>query len=129
VSVNILIVGGGSIGERHLRSFQQIRCDVALCDTNDQRRTQIAERYQVQHSFESLEVATRETWTGIVICTPAHMHAEHATRAAKATKALLIEKPLCTRLSDAEQLQSSLLGITAQVGYVLRHHPAVQYVR
>ena len=129
MSVNILIVGGGSIGERHLRSFQQIRCDVALCDTNDQRRTQIAERYQVQHSFESLEVATRETWTGIVICTPAHMHAEHATRAAKATKALLIEKPLCTRLSDAEQLQSSLLGITAQVGYVLRHHPAVQYVR
>ena len=34
MSVNILIVGGGSIGERHLRSFQQIGCDVALCETN-----------------------------------------------------------------------------------------------
>ena len=57
------------------------------------------------------------------------MHAEHAIQAAKATKGLLIEKPLSTRLSDAEQLQTSLAGATVQVAYVLRHHPAVQYVR
>ena len=77
MSLDILIVGGGSIGERHLRSFQQIGRDVALCETNAQRRLQIAERYLVQHCFESLEVATRQSWAGIVICTPAHLHAEH----------------------------------------------------
>lgn len=129
MSVNILIVGGGSIGERHVRSFQQVGCDVALCETNAQRRMQIAEQYHLEHSFESLDVATRQIWTGIAICTPAHLHAEHATQAAKATKGLLIEKPLSTRLSDAEQLRTSLAGATVQVAYVLRHHPAVQYVR
>ena len=29
--VDVLIVGGGSIGERHLRCFQEIGCTVALC--------------------------------------------------------------------------------------------------
>ena len=33
------------------------------------------------------------------------------------------------RLSDAEQLQAAMAGATVQGAYVLRHHPAVQYVR
>jgi predicted dehydrogenase len=129
VSVNILIVGGGSIGERHLRSFQQIGCEVVLCETNAERRLQITQRYGLQHVFDSLAAATHQPWTGAVICTPAHLHAEHASQAASATTALLIEKPLATRLTDAEQLCTSLAGITVQVAYVLRHHGATQYVR
>jgi len=129
VSVNVLIVGGGSIGERHLRSFQQVGCEVGLCETSAQRRAQIAERYQVPHVFESLAAAVEPRWSGIAICTPAHLHAEHAIQAATATEALLIEKPLATRLADAEQLRTALAGKTVQVAYVLRHHPAVQQVR
>jgi predicted dehydrogenase len=129
--IDVLIVGGGSIGERHLRSFQQIGCQVGLCDTSAERRAQIAERYQVRHVFASLAEALagviEQRWTGIVICTPAHLHAEHAIQAAAATEALLIEKPLATRLADAEQLRTALAGKTVQVAYVLRHHPAVQY--
>jgi predicted dehydrogenase len=127
--VNVLIVGGGSIGERHLRSFQQIGCEVGLCDTNAERRAQISERYGIKPVFESLAGAVEQPWAGIVICTPAHLHAEHAIQAAQASDAILLEKPLATRMSDAEQLRTALAGKTVQVAYVLRHHPAAQFVR
>ena len=49
--VDVLVVGGGSIGERHLRCFQDIGCTMALCDTNADRRRELAERYHLAHTF------------------------------------------------------------------------------
>ena len=127
--VNVLVVGGGSIGERHLRCFQQIGCEVALCDSNDARRNEVANRYGLTHSLASVGEAASKRWDAAVICTPAHLHVEHALHLAASTPALLIEKPLCTSLTDAERLQSGLSGKIVQVAYVLRAHPATKQVR
>jgi predicted dehydrogenase len=129
VPVEVLIVGGGSIGERHLRCFQQLGCSVALCETNSVRRQELSERYKLERTFDSLEQAAQAPWYGIVICTPAHLHVDHAAIAVGSTSAILIEKPLCTRLEDAERLRSVTDGKVVQVAYVLRHHSATQHVR
>ena len=55
--VNVLVVGGGSIGVRHLRCFQQIGCEVALCDFNEVRRGELAGRYGLEPPREHVEVA------------------------------------------------------------------------
>jgi predicted dehydrogenase len=125
----VLIVGGGSIGERHLRTFQEIGCDVALCEVNADRRREIAGRYDVKREFASVAEAARQTWNGVVIATPAHLHVEHAVAFAPATSALFIEKPLCTQLADVPRLRAATAGKVVQVGYVFRHHPAAQRVR
>lgn len=127
--LDILVVGGGSIGERHLRCFQDIGCTVALCDSNAARLKEVAQRYQLARTFKSIELAAREIWYGIVIATPANLHADHAAALIKSTEALLIEKPLCTSLDQADRLMSLAAGKWVQVGYVLRHHPATQHVR
>lgn len=127
--VEVLVVGGGSIGERHLRCFQQIGCTVALCETNAERRRQLAEQYRLSRCFASLTDAGDAHWFGIVICTPANLHVDHAALLAPCTAALLIEKPLCTKLADVERLRTATAGKTVQVAYVLRHHPAAQHVR
>src|SRR6185369_1031121 len=127
--LDILVVGGGSIGERHLRCFQDIGCTVALCDSNAARLAEVAKRYDLARTFPNIEAAARETWYGIVIATPANLHAEHAAALLKSTEALLIEKPLCLTLDDASRLTSLAAGKWIQVGYVLRHHPATQHVR
>jgi predicted dehydrogenase len=129
VPVNVLVVGGGSIGERHLRCFQQIGCDVALCDSNEARRGEIAGRYGLAQSFASVREAVGRSWDAAIICTPAHLHGEHALQLAASTPALLIEKPLCTSLADAKRLQNGLIGKIVQVAYVLRAHPATAQVR
>lgn len=127
--VNILIVGGGSIGERHLRCFQEIGCTPALCEANDSRRQLIAERYHLSRTYARIDEATGQMWDGVVIATPAHLHVDHAISLAPATPALLIEKPLCTRLEDVARLRAGLVGKVAQIAYVLRVHPATQRVR
>jgi len=127
--LEILVVGGGSIGERHLRCFQDIGCSVALCDSNAARLAEIAERYKLARTFPTIELAARENWYGVVIATPANLHAEHVAALIKSTDAFLIEKPLCLSNEDARRLQSLAPGKSIQVGYVLRHHPATQHVR
>lgn len=45
---SVLIVGCGSIGERHLRCFQQTgRVTVAACDTSPALRERMAATYRV----------------------------------------------------------------------------------
>jgi predicted dehydrogenase len=129
VPVDVLIVGGGSIGERHLRCFQEIGCTVALCESNAERRREVAQRYHLDRTFHSVEEAAQQAWYGVVICTPAHLHTQHAAALAATTSALLIEKPLCTRLEDAQRLWATAAGKVIQVAYVLRHHPATQRTR
>ncbi|MFG0295415.1 MAG: Gfo/Idh/MocA family protein [Maioricimonas sp. JB045] len=126
--IRTLIVGGGSIGERHLRCFQQTgRADVALCEINDDLRTQLAERYQLSRTFTSLDDALQQPFDAVVICTPAHLHIAMARQALESGAALLIEKPLSTSLEGIDDLQQALEQTQqpASVAYVYRAHPGV----
>ncbi len=123
----ILIVGGGSIGERHLRCFQQVPGveEIALCDVNAELRGELAERYKLESTFASLEEALDQQWAAAVICTPAHLHIPHAIEIASAAEALMIEKPLSTGLEDVPKLREAWAGRVLNVAYVLRVNPLV----
>ena len=52
-SMQVLIVGVGSIGERQLRCFQATdRTIVSLCEIDSPRRRRVAERYDRIEVFE-----------------------------------------------------------------------------
>src|SRR5258706_15684951 len=103
---SILVVGVGSIGERHLRCFAATgRADVSFCEVNAAMRQTIAERYQIARVFGDYESALKEPPDAVVICTPAHLHVPMALAAVRAGVNLLIEKPLSTSLTDVDTLQ------------------------
>ena len=55
--------------------------------------------------YDDFTQALRHPGVDIVaICTPQHLHCENVLAAAKAGKHLLIEKPLCASLDEAEQV-------------------------
>lgn len=129
----ILVIGGGSIGERHVRCFQNTdRTVVSLCEINDDLRTTVASRYGLQRTFRSLDAALTETaFDAAVVCTPAHLHIGMATRLATHGCAILIEKPLSISLEGTSELIAEVASrrISASVAYVLRQHPALQALR
>ena len=128
--VNVLIVGGGSIGERHLRCFQQTPpSQVALCELNDKLRGELKERYGLRRCYETVDLAASDQWDAAVICTPAHLHIEHVVTLGPSCAAFMIEKPLSTRLDQIPQLFSATEGKVVNVAYVSRINPAVQAVR
>jgi predicted dehydrogenase len=81
----VLVVGTGSIGERHVRCFQATdRVTVSLCETNADLRRWVAGKYQVDHVFSDLDAALAEPPDVGVIATPAHLHIPMAIKLANA---------------------------------------------
>jgi predicted dehydrogenase len=124
----ILVIGVGSIGERHLRCFQQTdRAEVSLCEINPQLRGQIAERYSVEHAYADLDSALAGDHQAAVICTPAHLHIPMANQLAQRGVHLFIEKPLSTSLDGIDVLREKIASRNLVVGvaYVFRAHPVL----
>jgi len=128
----VLIIGTGSIGERHVRCFQNTgRAEVGICEIKDDLRRRIAEQYHVEKAIASLDEALRTRWDCAVIATPAPTHIPLAARLADAGVHPLIEKPLSVSLEGVEELIRSVnrLGLVAAVAYVYRAHPALAAMR
>lgn len=122
----VLIIGTGSIGERHLRCFLSTgRADACFCEPNEKQRGVIAERYTAAPGYASLDEALEaEQPTAAVICTPANTHLSIAEKLIARGMALLIEKPLSTSVAEAEKFITISERHTRPVlvAYVARQH-------
>lgn len=128
----VLVIGGGSIGERHVRCFQQTgRAEVSLCEINESVRNRVADTYRLAASFAEFDTAAESSPDIAVVCTPAHLHVAMAVKLAEAGVHLLIEKPLSTSLDGIDELQSLVAGknLVAGVAYVTRAHPALMAMK
>ena len=124
---SILIIGCGSIGERHLRCFQKTgRCTVTACDTNPALLSAMRERYGATGFATLDEALAASTYDAAVICTPAHLHLPMAKRLLGLGLHVFIEKPLATTVADAERVVACARanGRKLVIGYILRHHPS-----
>jgi predicted dehydrogenase len=123
----ILVVGVGSIGERHVRCYLATgRAEIGICEINSDLRATIAERYALSEVFSDLSEALAHAWDAVLIATPAHTHIAIAIQAAETGRHLIIEKPLSTSLDGLDQLQRLVAEhqLTTAVSYNYRAHPA-----
>jgi predicted dehydrogenase len=126
-----LIIGVGSIGERHARCFLATRrARVGIFDTNVRLRADVAARYQLEQ-FDTLDAAVAWRPALAVVCTPAHLHVPMARRLVEAGVHTLIEKPLSTSLEGVAALRGAILsrGATAGVAYIYRMFPELAAMR
>lgn len=133
--MRLLVIGTGSIGERHLRVFQHLdRCDaIAFCETQPTRRTEISRRYGIPEAFAyaDLESAlSKGTYDIAVIATPAATHLGIGMQLADLGIHQLMEKPLSLSLDGVESYARAVADkkLTVAVGYVHRAHPAVSAI-
>ncbi len=130
--LRVLVIGVGSIGERHLRCFAATdRVELAICEVNQSLGRQVAERYGVTENYAELEEALHNPPRAAVVATPAHLHIPMAMRLAEAGTHLLIEKPLSISLNGVDALIQRVreLDLRVAVAYVYRQHPALQAMK
>jgi predicted dehydrogenase len=130
---HVLIVGAGSIGERHLRCFQATkRARVSFVEIDAVLRSQIADRYNAV-GYESLTQALEQAsdLNVAVVATPAHLHLDQARQLLNAGVHTLIEKPLATDTAGAQEISELAAASRLQVGvaYVYRAQPALAAMR
>lgn len=128
----VLIIGGGSIGERHLRCFQKTGAgDVSLCEINPELRQRLRETYALSECYGDLGEALAAQPEVAVVCTPAHLHIAMSIACVEAGAHLLVEKPLSTKLEGIDGLFETVAREqrVAGIAYVLRCHPMLSAMR
>lgn len=129
---HILVVGVGSIGERHLRCFQSTgRCKLAFCEPSTDRRNEVSQRYGVNGYASWEQALDNESLSAAIIASPAPMHIPMARAMADRGLDLLIEKPLSLNTDGILELVETIQqrGLRVGVGFVYRSLPALQNMR
>ena len=131
-SALVLVIGCGSIGERHVRTFLATgRTKVIACDTRPAIRQQMTERYGVEAIADWTTAIADPALTAVVVATPAPLHVAVSTRCLEAGRHVLCEKPLSLDLAGVDQLIATRDSSRrfAAVGYTLHFVPALQQAR
>lgn len=132
--IRVGIIGLGYWGPNLLRNFSTLDdCRVAMCcDTNPARLKTIARNVNDLRTTTSADdVIDNSGIDLVVIATPPHTHFELARRSLEAGKHVFVEKPLTTRVDQAEELTvlSERLGRVLMVDHTFIYHPAIEKIR
>ena len=130
--MHFLIIGVGSIGERHLRNFLRIdgvQCSIA--EANASTREKMASEYPVVASYADYRDAELAAFDGVVICVPANIHVPIAIDVIKAGTHVLTEKPLAVSLDGVDELKRlrDEKGVVASVAFTYRSDPLVHEIK
>lgn len=124
---SILVVGCGSIGQRHARLLaERDNIDILLADPLEQNIKACSSAITPKEVFSDYEKALACKPDGVFICTPNHMHAEMAVKALDAGACVLVEKPVDANVSSAAKLAKHPSSHKVMVGYVYRFDTLLQ---
>ena len=128
----ILMIGCGSIGQRHLRCFQKTgRAEVVACDTNPTLLQKMQSEYHAPTFNNLKEALASQKFDGAVICTPAHTHIDIARAAVQHGSSVLVEKPLSVGFDGIEDLKEEAARAKKFIGVAYVHHfiPGIERAR
>ncbi|MGD0784526.1 MAG: Gfo/Idh/MocA family oxidoreductase [Sedimentisphaerales bacterium] len=141
--MKVLIVGLGSIGQRHLRNLRQLFGDELeiLAYRSIGKNIKISENMTIENDVD-LESAYRvkiysdyreileQKPDAAIIANPTKLHMSAALEAANLGCHLFIEKPISTSLTEIDKLESIVKEkqLIVMVGYQLRFHPCLQLI-
>ena len=101
--MHFLVVGCGSIGERHIKNLLKLGHHVTGCDTDRSRLLFVKKRYGIDTS-DDLNKALAKRYDGALICGPTSLHVPIAKTIAQRNIHLFIEKPLSNSLEGVHEL-------------------------
>lgn len=132
--IGIAIAGYGYWGPNLARNFAETEgASLAMvCDADTRRLALAQKRFPALACATDFDEALRNPdVNAVAIATPVHTHYELAKRAIKAGKHVLVEKPLTSRVDQAEELVAlaEKNGVVLMVDHVFIYSPPVQKMK
>lgn len=130
MSKSILVVGCGSIGERHAKNLSALGHDLWLFDIDTEKQREVAAATDAM-SVDSVSEGIEHDPDCVFVCTPSDKHVGPAQQAAEAGCDLFIEKPLSNNADGVLQLLDTIErnDIVSMIGCNYRFHPAMRTVK
>ena len=129
----ILVVGCGSIGQRHIRMLQEVETGSRWRRSTrwTGKREEVRNRYGLRDVYATLDEVPSGSIDGVFICSPPKFHVPQALQALAHRVPILIEKPLSNTLAGVEDLAAGAAsaGVPVGVSYNLRYLPQLERAR
>ena len=124
------VIGTGYLGQHHARIYASLDgCElVGIVEADDGRASEICEKFACQR-FDSAE-ALAAACDAVSVVVPTDKHCEVAVPLLLGGCHLLIEKPLCTSLVEAEEILAAAKakGCIVQVGHIEHYNPVMGFL-
>mgnify|MGYP001160088525 FL=1 len=126
---NIIIVGLGSIGRRHLRLVREVRPDIFIILVRSGKGEKWPEEKLADLIVNTIFEAVKIRIDAAIISTPVISHVADAIKLIQNEIPILLEKPLSHKLDLAEKLYKAWLEkkTLVLIGYCLRHTAAASF--
>lgn len=131
--INVAVIGAGNFAKSmHLPNLQKLS-DIyhirAVVDIQGSNAKATAERYNADYASTNYEdVLNDETVDMVMICTRHNLHASMAIKAARAGKAIFLEKPMAINEEELNEMIAVMqeTQVPFMVGYNRRFSPAAR---
>jgi predicted dehydrogenase len=132
--VRMGLIGCGGIAQTHAKALVAApeAAFVACCDVDESRARTMSGEYDVPNVYTDAEAMLNSgTVDAVCVCTPHPSHAPLVIAAAAAGVHVICEKPITTRLTDADRMieAADRAGIKFGVIFQRRFWPAAQRIR
>lgn len=131
--VNVAVVGTGFIGPAHIEALRRLPHIevVGLCEATLELAQQKAEILGIPKAYTFEEMLKDESVKVVHICTPNFLHFPQAKAALLAGKHVICEKPLATKIEEAEELVALAKekGLVNAIHFNLRYYPMVRQMK
>lgn len=124
------VVGVGYLGQHHARIYAELESTelVGIYDNNPERAAEIAAKHGCK-VFDSIAALGAEC-DAVSVVVPTDKHTEVALPLLEQGCDLLIEKPICTSVEDAEAIvkKAREKNLVVQVGHIEHFNPVMEFM-
>jgi len=131
LDMKFLVVGCGSIGQRHLQNLRNLSAgEIIVYRVKKRELSEIEEKYCVR-TYTDLDEALDQNPAAVLVTNPTSLHMPIALAAAKRGCHLFIEKPISHSLDGVDELVNIAgeKNLVILVGYNLRFHQSVRLIK
>lgn len=128
--VRVGMIGGGDIADRSARALRAAaHTELAgIADIDETMARGLGEAFDVPWTTDAAQLLARPDVDAVYIAVPNYLLASLAVQAAEAGKHVLVEKPMATRLADADRIiaASAVAGRALGVAFEAQVTPELQ---
>ena len=121
---NVLIIGAGGIGRRHIKGYLSTnRATLSIVEPDEEKINNIQKEFSIDKSYTSIEKVNLDQFDLAVICSPANMHVDAMKICALNKLSFMVEKPLSTSMEGVDDIIQLVKknNLFARVGYTRRN--------
>ena len=126
MKLNILVLGCGSIGKRHIRNLISMKVGgITVCDPDSGKLDYVKKEFSIEVFSGIEEALNSKTYDAAFVCTPPATHVANALLLLEKGVNCFIEKPLSHDIGGIDDLieKASNMRKVVLVGYTLRFSP------